>query len=117
MSIRDFSRYINDTDTIALRLICGIDCIRLESYEYAKIPSRFTRVHSEILHESVQNTPKASTNHVKIKGISWLYLTIREIFSLKKDIKAIYFCLGITTKINVHRRAAVVFAPHSECNY
>ena len=29
--------------------------------------------------------------------------------------KAIYPCLGIASKINVHRRAAVVFAPHLEC--
>ena len=75
MSIRDVLRYCNDTDTIALRL--------LESHEYAKIPSRFTQIYSEILHESAKNTPKASANHVRIKGKSWLFLTIREIFPLK----------------------------------
>ena len=30
MSIRDFLRYCNDKDTIALRMFGGIDCIRLE---------------------------------------------------------------------------------------
>ena len=38
-------------------------------------------------------------------------------FSLKYGIKAINPCLGITSKIKVHRRAAVVFAPHLECQY
>ena len=48
VSIRDVLRYCNDTVTIALRLFGGgVCCIRLESHEYAKIPSRFTRIYSE----------------------------------------------------------------------
>ena len=58
-----------DKDTIALRLIGGIGCIWLESHEYAKIPSRFTRIYSEIPHESVKNTPKASTNQRKFVAV------------------------------------------------
>ena len=54
VSIRDVLRYCNDTDTIALRLFGGIGCIRLESHEYANVSSRFTRIYSEILHESVR---------------------------------------------------------------
>ena len=118
MAIRDVLRYCNDTDTIALRLFGGIGCTRLELHEFAKIQSQFfTRITDigKILHESVKNMPKASTIHVRIKGNLRLFVTIREIFSLKEGIKAIYPCLGITSKINVHRRAAVVFAPHLEC--
>ena len=68
--ICDFLLYYNDTDTIALNRT-----------NVAKILSQFTRIYSEILHESVKNTPKASTNHVRIKINSWLFLTICEIFS------------------------------------
>ena len=54
----------------------------------------------EIRHESVKNTPKASTNQIRIKRNSWQFLTIREIFSLKLGIQnVIYPCLGITSKI------------------
>ena len=49
VSIRDVLRYCNDKDTIALRLFDGI---------IAKITSRFSKIYSEILHESVKNTPK-----------------------------------------------------------
>ena len=76
-------------DTVtALRRFGGIGSIRLESHEYAKIPSRFTRIYSEILHESVKNTPKASTNHVRIKGTSSLFLTIKRVvrFSLLNKV-------------------------------
>ena len=51
MSIRAVLRYCNDTDTIATRMF---GFIRFESHEYVMIPSRFTRLYSEILHESVK---------------------------------------------------------------
>ena len=35
----------------------------------ANIPSRFSRIYSEILHELVKNTARASTNHKRIKDI------------------------------------------------
>ena len=38
---------------------------------------------TKVGNESVKNTPKACTNRVRIKGNSWLFLTIREMFSLK----------------------------------
>ena len=38
-----------------------------------------TKTYWEIRHESVKNTPEASTNHVRIKGNSWKFLTIREV--------------------------------------
>ena len=60
-------------------------------------------------YKSVKNTPKACTDPVRIKENLWLFLTIREIFFKKLCIKnAIYPCLGISSKINVYRRAAVV---------
>ena len=76
-------------DTVTTQIRYRYDCsagsaaFGLKSTNIAKIPSRFTRIFSEILHESVKNTPMASTNHVRIKGNSWMFLTIREIFSLK----------------------------------
>ena len=42
---------------------------------------------------------------------SWLFLTIREIFSLKVGIKAICPCFCMTSNINVHRRIDVALAP------
>ena len=63
------------------------------------------------------NTPKTSTNQVRIKGNSWQFLTIRDIFSLKLGIKCHLPLLGHYFKINVHRRAAVVLALHLECQY
>ena len=80
MSIRDVLRYCNDTDTISLMTV---QWDRLESHEYAKITSPFTRIYSEILHKTVTNTSKASMSHVRIKGNLWLFLTICETFSLK----------------------------------
>ena len=60
---------------------------------------------------------KSSTNYVRIKGNSWQFWTIREIFSLHLGIKCHLPCLGITSKINVYRIAAVVLALHLECQY
>ena len=76
--------YDTVTTQIRLRYDCsaGSAAFDLIPTNIAKIPSRFTRIYSEILHESVKNTPKASTNHVRINGNLWLFLTIREIFSL-----------------------------------
>ena len=70
VSIRFVLRYCNDTNTIALRLFGGSAAFGLNCTNIAKIPSRFTRIYSEILHESVKKTSKASTNHVRIKGNS-----------------------------------------------
>ena len=61
----------------------GFGWIRLGLYENGKIQLRYTKLYWKIRHESVKNTPKASTNQVRIKGNSWQFLTIREIFSLK----------------------------------
>ena len=43
--------------------------------------------------------------------------TNKKKFVTKLGIKAIYACLGITFKINVHRRAAVILTLHLECQY
>ena len=69
VSIRDVLRYYNDTHTIALRLSTGSAAFGLNRTNIANIPSGFTRIYSEILHELVKNTPKASTNHKRIKDI------------------------------------------------
>ena len=68
-------------------------------------------------YELVMNTSKACTNPIRVKGYSWLFLTIREIFSIQLGIKSHDHCLGSTSKIKVHRRAAVqvVLALHFEC--
>ena len=88
MSISDVLRFCYDTDTTELRMFDGFGWIRLGLYEYGKIQLRYTKMNREIRHESVKNTPtEASTNQVRIKGISWQFLTIREIFSLKIGIK------------------------------
>ena len=64
-------------------------------------------------YELVMNTSKACTNPIRVKGYSWLFLTIREIFSIQLGIKSHDPCLGSTSKIKVHRR--VVLALHFEC--
>ena len=43
--------------------------IRLGLYEYGKIRLRYTKMYWEIRHESVKNTPEASTNHLRINEI------------------------------------------------
>ena len=88
MSIRGVLRFCNDTDTVVLRMFGGIGLIRLESHEY--LQDSIT-IYKSILgntaqrlgmnYELVKNTLKAYTNHVRIKGNSCLFLTIREIFS------------------------------------
>ena len=91
MSIRDVLRFCYDTDTTELRMFGGFGRIRLGLYEYGKIQLRYKSMYCEIRHESVKDTPKASTNHLRIRyesrEISWQFLTIREIFSLKVGIK------------------------------
>ena len=59
---------------------------------------------------------ESSTNQVRIKGNSWQFLTIREIFSLKLGIKCRLPLLGHYFQ-NVRRGAAVVLALHLECQY
>ena len=74
MSIRDVLRFCYDRVT-------NVRQIRLGLYEYGKIQLRYTKVYWRIRHESVKDTPKASTNQIRIKGNSWQFLTIRKIFS------------------------------------
>ena len=66
--------------------------IRLGLYEYGKIQLRYICKH--VLGNTARNRlrihrsiNKSSTNQVRIKGNSWHFLTIREIFSLKLGIK------------------------------
>ena len=66
--------------------------IRLGLYEYGKIQLRYTNMYWEIRHGMIRlrihrSINKSSTNQVRIKGNSWHFLTIREIFSLKLGIK------------------------------
>ena len=77
-------------DTVTKQIRYRYDCwvgipweLGLNCTNIAKIPSRFTRIYLEILHDKIKNMQKAGTNHVRIKGNSWLFLTVREIFSLK----------------------------------
>ena len=104
MSICDVIRFCYDTDAIALRMFGSIGWIALESHEYVKIPLRFYKYvlgnsarKLGMNYETIKNTLKACMNPVRIKAILWLILTIREIFSPKFGIKAIYPCLGITS--------------------
>ena len=111
MSIRDDLRLCYDTDTTELRMFSWI---RLGVYEYG------TKLHWEIRHESVKNTPKrlrtiydSCTKKGKFVAVlvnSWYFL-------VKISINIIYPCLGITSIINVHRRDAVVLSLHLECQY
>ena len=65
--------------------------------------------HLRIIYESCTNKGK----FVAVLDNSWdLLSTIRY-----KMPFTIYPCLGITSKINVYRRAAVVLALHLECQY
>ena len=67
MSIRDVYQFCYDTDTTELRMFGEFGLIRLGLYEYGKIQLRYTKKYWEIRHESVKNTPEASTNHLRIK--------------------------------------------------
>ena len=65
--------------------------IRLGLYKYGKIQ---LRQYKHVLGNTARNRlrihrsiNKSSTNQVRIKGNSWHFLTIREIFSLKLGIK------------------------------
>ena len=71
---------------------------------------RIHRKHLRIIYES-------STNHVRIKGNSWQFLTIREIFSLKVGIKYHLPLLGHFFQNNFHRITAFVLALNLECQY
>ena len=90
MSIRDVLRFCYDTDTTELRMFGGFGWIRLGLYEYGKVQSQYTNRIGKYgtnrlrIHRSVY---ESSTNQVRIKGNSWQFLTIREIFSLKLGIQ------------------------------
>ena len=122
VSIRDALQFCNNRDTIVLRMFGGIGWIRHESHEYWQDS---ITIHKSIQgntarklgmnYDSVKKTPKACKNQIQMKGNLWLLWTFRVIFSIELDIKAIYPCLGITSNINVHRKAAVVVAVHTSC--
>ena len=89
MSIRDVLRFCNNTDTKVLRMFGAIGWIRLESQEHwqdsitiYKSVLENTARKLGMNYELVKNTPKASTNHVRIIGNSWILLTIRKTFSI-----------------------------------
>ena len=84
--------YDSVTTQIRQSYECSADSAGL--YEYGKIQLRYTKMYWEIQQESVKNTPKASTNQIRIKGNSWQFLTIREYFSLKLGIKCHLPLLG-----------------------
>ena len=97
MSICNTIRFCYDTDTIVLRMFSGIGWIQLESHIYwqdsitiYKYVFGNTAQKLGINYVTLKNTPKACTNPIRIKANLWLFLTIREIFS-------IYPCLGITS--------------------
>ena len=84
-----FYYFCYDTDTTELLMFGGFGWVRLGLCEYGKIQLRYAKVYWEIRHESVRihrSVYDSSTNHVRIKGNSWQFLTIREIFSLKLGI-------------------------------
>ena len=86
MSTRDVIRFCYDTDTAELRMLGVFGWVRRCLVEYGKIQLRYTKMYWEIRDESVKNTPKSSTNHLR-KGNSWQFLKIRQNFSLKLGIK------------------------------
>ena len=104
MSICDVSRFCNDRDTIVLRMFSAIGWIWLESHEYWQdsitiykniLENTAQKLGMIVLnYELVTNTPKACTNPIQIKGNSWLFLTIRKIFSIKLGIKSHLPLLG-----------------------
>ena len=96
-----FYDFVTTPIQYALRMFGGIGCIfDWNRANIGKIPLRFTRIHLEIRtklgmnYESVKNTPKACTSSARIKGNPWLFLIIREIFSLKLGIKSHLPLLG-----------------------
>ena len=66
------------------------------------------------IHRSVY---ESSTNQVRIKGNSWQFLTIREIFSLKLGIKCHLPLLGHYFQNKNSSESCCVLALHLECEY
>ena len=64
MSILDVLRYCNDTDKIALRLLGGVGCIRLESHEYCQ---DYITIYRKNI---VGNTARISQEYVESKNES-----------------------------------------------
>ena len=70
----------------------GYDCTNVVRFSYdiqnciGKYGTNLLRIH--------RNVYESSTNRVRITGNSWLFLTIREIFSLKLGIKCHLPLLG-----------------------
>ena len=119
MSIRDVLQFCYDTDTTELRMFggFGLDCTNMVrfSYDVKNCIGKYMYCTNRL--RIPRSICESSTNQVLIKGNSWQLLTIRETFSLKLCIKCHLPFLDITSKINVHRRAADVLALHLECQY
>ena len=87
MSFRDVLRICYDTDTTELRMFGGFgyDYTNMVRFSYdiqnciRKYGTNRLRIHRSVY--------ESSTNQVRIKGNSWQFLAIREIFSLKLGIK------------------------------